>query len=394
MTTSTTTTPETTSPIQRYLLLGASAILLLLGIAGIALINNGEGESTADEPFGPITTVLFLGPSSEPINQIMQVVVETGATSTLTSVDGGVLEYTISPDNQWIAYTERITGRISDIWLLNIETRQTLQLTNCFEAQASCTTPAWSYNSQQVAYTRRELDPENGWTNTERVWIADINSRTSRPLFDDFEVQGRYPRWSPTNEQIAFSLTEPTGILIYDFASTETLFVPSQQGLTGIYSPDGTQFAYPTLRFGEVMQRYYTHIELLSVPTFGEDDTEPTISRISGDVTAPVEDGQAALHSDGQRVVVTRRYLDNRYTRGSQLYLIDMTTDTVTPLVVDAGYHHAAISWHPIEDWVLYQRNDLADTRRIELWLLDLSTMETRLIYDDGYMPKFLNEES
>lgn len=386
--------PSVTLYVQRYALLGASLIVLLFGIAAI-LILSAQDESSAIAPNTPTTDILFLGPSSEARNNIMHLTVETGRVEQLTDAAGGVLEYAISPDALWIAYTVRVTGRISDIWLLNLNTQQSIQLTNCLEAQASCNTPAWRNNSSEIAYTRRELDQDSGWTNTERVWLVDIQSRQSRPLFDDFNVQGRYPIWSPTNDQVAFSLVDPVGVLLYDFPTDETLFIPSEQGTTGFFSPDGTQLAYPALRFGIALQRYYTHIELLELPRFGVTNSpDPTVSRLSGPIEAPLEDGQAAFHPNGNTVAVTRRYLDERYTQGSQLYLIDLATDAVTPLVVDASYNHAALNWHPSENWLLYQRNALDDVSQIEIWLLDATTGKTTMIENDGYMPKFLNRGS
>ncbi len=386
-------TEPATFPIQRYFLLGASLVIMLIFLASIFLFTSGDAAEPPVDPHTPKTDIVFLGPSSAPNPNIMRLTIETGHIQKLTNVEDGVLEYTVSPDMQWIAYTRRVTGRITDIWLLNIETMQTIQLTNCREAQASCSTPSWRNDSQTVAYTRRELDPESGWAYTERVWLVDVASRQSRPLFDDFNVQGRYPVWSPTSAQIAFSLIDPSGILIYDFPSQETLFIPSQQGLTGIFTPDGQQFAYPALRFGQALQRYYTHIELVKLPQFGAETSDsPTVQRLSGELEAPIEEGQIAFHPIKPQAAIARRYLDSRYTQGNQLYLIDLNTKITTPLVVEADYNHAAISWHPTENWLLYQRNAIEDTTHIELWLFNIDTNETQLIYDDGFMPKFLEQ--
>lgn len=385
-------TPQTTSFLLRYGLLAISiAAMLLVGALLFMLDSNNEASSSPAMTDETVEDVLFLGPADAARVNLFRLELETGNIRRLTNTEGGIQGYAISPNHKWVAYTVQVTGQLSDIWALNLETGQEIQLTNCREAEASCSTPSWRYDSAVVAYTRRELNAEGGWENTERVWLVDLQSRESRPLFDDVDTVARFPVWSPTDERIAISLIDPPGIVVYDLPTDELVFVASPQGITGRFTADGEALLYPATRFGEAVQYYYTHIEMI---VFGENFSENTssIRRVSGEPTLPVTDGQAVLHPDGERVAVTRRYLDDRFTEGSQIYLLNVNTDTVEPLIVDAAYAHAALSWNTDGTKLLYQRTNLSNYSEIDLWVYDLENRTSTRIYDNGFMPRFLND--
>ena len=214
-----------------------SLVVMLIAGASFFIAQQDTSEPEVESTVISALDVLFLAPAdSNPVN-LFRLNVQNQAVEQITFRDEGLIEYSVSPDGEWVAYTVRITALVSDIWTTNLVTGQELQLTNCLESTASCYTPAWRYDSQQLAYTRRELDPASGWQNTDHVWILDIASRETEPLFDDLTILNRYPVWSPSENLIAMSLEDPAGVLVYDFASTQTLFMPSGERITGSFSP-------------------------------------------------------------------------------------------------------------------------------------------------------------
>ena len=121
-------------------------------------------------------------------------------------------------------------------------------------------------------------------------------------------------------------------------------------------------------------------------------DQDIGIERISGDTNAAVEDGQAAFHPTQPFAAITRRYLDERFSRGYQIFLLDLNTNQVRELVFDADYTHAALGWSADGNFLLYQRADpTGNNRAIEIWLYDLDNDDARMLYTNGYMPRFLN---
>lgn len=378
----------------RLLFLIGAFVILFGSPLGLYYFWDDEDESSPKATMTDIPDVFFLGPAdSSPVN-LFRLDPQKGDIEQLSTRDEGLIEYAISPNGQWVAYTVRLSALVHDIWALNLQTGQEIQISNCNEAGASCNTPSWHRNSQQLAYTRLELDQDSGWANTDRVWIVDLVSRESQPLFDDLRVSTRFPVWSPVDDLIAVSLHDPAGVLLYDFATTQTLFMASGERLTGAFSPDGQILVYPALRFGEATQNYYTHLELVHIPDFAEElaTESPGIQRLSGETSTAVEDGQAAIHPDGEQAAITRRYLDERYSQGYQIFLVDIDTGSGRELVFEPDYTHAALGWSADGRYLLYQRADpTGRNREIEIWLYDIETDNTRLLYANGYMPRFLN---
>jgi len=121
-------------------------------------------------------------------------------------------------------------------------------------------------------------------------------------------------------------------------------------------------------------------------------DIEPIAEAGSGSGSPPLSDAEAAVFVfpvyslDLPRVA--RRYLDERYTPGQQIYLLDVETGEAEPLVVDARYNHAAVSWDPSGERILFQRFALQEAdARPEIWMLDLTTNEVRRIVENACLP-------
>jgi Tol biopolymer transport system component len=112
---------------------------------------------------------------------------------------------------------------------------------------------------------------------------------------------------------------------------------------------------------------------------------------ISGPGGAPVDDGEGIWSPDGQQLLVTRRYLDNRYTTGRQIYLLNLDTSVAQPLVVDPAYYHANVSWDAAGQRIIFQRYPLQQAgARPSVWTYDLATGELRQVADNAMMPQWI----
>lgn len=334
--------------------------------------------------------IIFLGPASVSRVNFFRLNLATQEAQQLTDVDGSILDYALSPDGAWIAYSLRRNSTLSDIWAYNLANGQSTQLSNCAEVEATCDNPSWHPLSTRLAYSRRELSESGGRTNTDHVWIVDINTRQNTLLFDDTELEGCCPKWSPSGERIAIARTYPQGILVYDFPTQKNLFINTQQGLVGAtFSPSGDRLIYPTLELNAINANFYQSLEMVNFGVFGTDD--PTISLISNNDEGAIEYIQAAFHPDGQKIAYVRRYADWRYTSESDVYILDFATQTATLLITEAGFGHGYISWSADGNLLLMQRynNDPAN-EGLSIWVYTNSTGEFQQVYNDGFLPRFL----
>jgi Tol biopolymer transport system component len=302
----------------------------------------------------------------------------------------GIFDYGVSPDGTKIAFAERNTSTgTSDIKLLDLETRGLQQLTNCQDSD--CTTPVWRPDGQVIAYQRVDFNTalENVPASPTRVWLIDLMTTpaSTRPLFEDSQVLGHSPQWSADGSRITVFDIGKSAIVIYDFNDDSTALIPSRYGSTGALSPDGTQLVYAELIFDENQAR--SHLQIADL-----------VTRQFSTLTAPedpIDDDMAAWSPDGDFLAIARRYMDNRYTRGRQIYLMNPVDGTIEPLVVDDRYSNGFFSWDPNGRQLVIQRFPELDesgqpnsSGQAEIWTYDLDTGALVQVAVNGFFPRWV----
>ncbi|HML23681.1 MAG TPA: Ig-like domain-containing protein [Aggregatilinea sp.] len=326
---------------------------------------------------------VYIAPSNAFVRNLYMTDLDTGDIFQLTTAEYGIEDFAVSPNGSEIAYSQNNEDGTADLWVLNMLTNAPRQVTNCVDA--ICRDPAWKPDGTVLAYQREELNTSLGTgVSPARVWLVDLNSLQTGLLFDDSQILGYDPTWDATGQRIGvFDSTLP-GIRVHDYERGSDTVIESMQGEVGAFSPNGDLLAYPVLVAGSVGQQFYTHLELAD---FDAGTTAP----ISGDSSAPVEDGSAIWSPDGTQLLIARRYLDGRYTPGKQIYMLDPATGEATPLVIDDAYNHAAMRWDAAGTRIVFQRFALQDPdAQPEIWMLDLSTNEIRKLADDAFLPDWV----
>lgn len=311
----------------------------------------------------------------------------------MTDAEYGVFDYDISADGQRVVFSERDfeTG-ISEIKLLDLRTREVQQLTNCIMEDSDCDAPAMRPDGEMVAYQRRNLNTELGMAAGQiRIWILDISGPepVTYPLFEESQIIGYEPKWSADGQSLAFYDTANAGILVYDFAAPDAplSFVPTNLGVVGSLSPDGNEMIFPEMLMAGGQARSYLQLADLARGTF------ETIA----DPNAPIDDQQTAWSPDGRFVAIGRRYWDERYTLGAQIYLLDTRDGTISPLVVDENFANALFDWNADGTRLTMQRFEQLQPgdpnygqNTTEVWTYDLETRELTRIDTNSRNPKWV----
>ncbi len=327
--------------------------------------------------------VVYLGPAHAYVRNLMLADLESGAITPLTNSSSGVEDFAVRPDGRAIVYSQTNPDHTSDLWLLDLAAGQSRPLTRC--VNAVCSAPAWTPDGSRIVYQRQEFNTGQAVGSGEvRAWIVDPETLQTGLLFDDPQQLGAEPLWSPDGQRVAVFDAASGGIRVHDLQDGTDTIIPSQVGSVGVFSPDGSRLVYPVLVRGAVGDTFYTHLEMVE---FAAQERV----RLSGEPDAAVEDGSAAWSPDGTRLVIARRYLDERYTLGRQLYLFDPASGEAQPLVVETDYTHAAMHWDASGRYVVYQRFSVLDPdTQPEVWLVDVVTGETRQIAPDAFFPAWL----
>ncbi len=309
----------------------------------------------------------------------------------LTFSPTGIYDYAVSPDGSQIAFSERSTDGTSDIKLIDLDTGALRQLTNC--PDSSCTTPVWRPDGQVIAYERVDFNTslQVGRSPT-RIWLIDMTtaSAPTRPLFEESQLLSYNAQWSADGNRIAVFDSSSVAILVYDFTTGEITAVPSRSGTSGALSPDGTRLIFPDIppiEEGQNVSQYLRLVDLVS--------QELSYISMPDD---PIEDDQARWSPDGEWLAITRRYTDDRYTRGYQLYLLDPDSPAdVTPLTGDPSYADGVYYWDATGTQIVIQRLRLLDENgqpdnlaRPEIWTLDVASGALTQVAVNAYLPRWV----
>lgn len=332
--------------------------------------------------------VAYLAPATGIPNLYIVDPAAPGQPQQISSSPSGIWDPNVSPDGSMIAFSEKnTTSGTSDIKLINLETGELRQLTNCQDAD--CTAPVWRPDGQVIAYQRVDFNsslPDVPVSPT-RIWLLDMNTGATRPMFSDTQVLGFGLMWSRDGNRASLYDYSTPGILLHDFTTNETTIIPSQYGSPGIPSPDGQRLIYPEVVLSEAQARSYLRLVDLTTMT-----DEPIANP-----DEPIDDDNAAWSPDGTRLAIARRYLDERYTRGRQLYLMDVATREIETLLFDEHYMLGFFSWDPNGNALLIQRfpdpvalNDPENRGIPELWVLEVNTGALTKVADDAMFGRWL----
>lgn len=353
---------------------------------GRAVLNEYQFSFTVETP-----RVAYLAPAdSAPQNVWVADPGEPGSARQVTFSQSGIFDFSVSPDGEQIAFSERRTDApATDLKLFDLETEEVRMLVEC--PDSDCSAPVWRPDGNVIAYTRvdHNSDLPSVGASPSRVWLVDLTTDppTTQPLFEDTQILGYGVQWSADGETISFFDNSVPGIAVYDFARESLEVITSEHGTSGTLSPDGNTLVFPEVRFQEGQVR--TRLLKATID-------EGIVQTLTPENNA-LDDDVAVWHPDGDQLAVGRRYWDERYTRGLQIYLMDAETGEAGPLVVDERYAHGFFEWDAGGKRLVMQRfpqlteqGEVNTGGRPEIWTYDTGTDTLTRVAENGFFPKWV----
>lgn len=361
--------------------------IVIAVVAVIVLAINNLGD-----PARMGATVAYIYPAMGDVSNVwFSSVDDPSNQEQVTFTDYGIYDFAVSADGQYLAYSERIepTG-LHEIMLMNLNNRQITQITNCVADEADCRAPTFRPTGNAIAYERLNTNTGVGTgIGVTRIWLADLSSvpYDNQPLSQDDNFVGYQPTWAADGNSLAFyssDIANP-GILVYNFnpnAGDQTLkFVPSLNNAVGALSPNGSQLVFPEYNRRPDGNAYsYLRIADLEGLEF-VDLTNPEDN---------IDDIQSQWFPNGEQIAIVRRYTDERYSQGFQLYTLDLRDMGVQPLLVDEAYSHGFFSFDATGTMIVLQRFQLGGNNAVGVWVLNVETNTLTQMIENAFHPRWV----
>ncbi len=364
--------------------LDAAAALIIALCLGAVIILGLISDPSRQPP-----RIAYLFPALAPVQNVWMTTIDQAEQQQLTFSEFGVYDFDFSPDGRWLAFAERTEDAAFTLRLLDITSRRLIDLVDCAALNDSCTTPVFSPDGGKLAYQRTKS--HQGAYGLSRIWLVDMTNPNYEtvPLILDTQVVGHTPVWSQDSNVIAFYSADARqpGLLIYDLAprqdDTAALrFVPSSHGTMGSLAPNGQALIFPEIvrRDG----RFFSHLRMADL-------LEKEFAAFT-DPQGPTDDVAAQWSPDGETIAFARRYTDQRWTKGHQLYTLPASAadQDPRPIAYDERYNTSYFRWDAIGDRLVMQRFPLhSQDARPEVWVHDLASETSFKIIENAYLPQW-----
>ncbi len=379
---------------------------LLPGIAYTVRLTHGAKSLTNRETLSDFefsfrvrsSRLAYLAPADgkTPVNIWMADVDNPSRAQQLTFSQSGIISFDVSPDGSRIAFSEKHSRGLSDIWLLDLATKRLQQLTNC--SDSACSMPIWKPDGTAIAYARSFINADlNGSFNVgagfrgglPRVWLADLTANAARPLFADSQIIGQPLGWSNDGNRIAFFDLNSGDTSVYDFTENRTVVIANPYGSPGSLSPNGKQVVFA--KFIQVGQTRAVQLHLQI-----EDLATEQIHDFSNAATGQLSDSNPIWHPDGQSILFTRKYLDNREAQGAQIYLLNLQDGSFKPLIADPQYTTNSLIWDAAGEQLLLLRFKIASLNGQppktppEIWSYHRTTGKLTQMKTNAFFPRWI----
>jgi Tol biopolymer transport system component len=359
------------TPRQAFIPGVTYTILLEAGfetLSGKRTLRNGSWQVLIRDP-----EIVYLSPKSG--SDIWQIPL-SGIPKRLTSTNGKVYDFNIAADGNFILYSVFNNDGGLDLYRVRREDYQAELLLDCHSER--CTEAVSSPLQGLIAYTR--IAPLENGQRTSRIWVFFEESGMTEPLYQDQNIHGSAPCWSPDGRYLAFYDGAAAGIRVVDFDHNHHLYFESNEGRSGSWSVDGDRLLY-TGAVQTVMQPFSNIFEI--------NLESGNMKRLFEKIDSQLDFGQPIWTPDGNWITVGLRLVEK--SPNKQIYLVSPDGDQSITVTDDQRYAHASYQWSPDGSWLVFQRFQTGtpqETPEVLIW--ERSTQKTKVLVKDATLPKWM----
>lgn len=299
----------------------------------------------------------------------------------LSDAPFGVWDFAADPHSGQIVYSMLHEEGTSDLWtLLPGATAPTLLL-EC--PNAACTSVSFSPDSRLLAYSQRN---DTGMSvpvvSPPRLWMMDLGTGETVPVFADSQRLGFDPRWSVDAQWLAYLSPDMMGVGVYHLENGTERFYATTTGEVAVWHPQRTVMVMSEMQ--QDGDQYEVHLSLIDPVA----DTKTLLSVHE----YPVEDNSPAWSPDGEWLAFRRKEMDGpRESLGKQLWLMRGDGSEARPLTVAPEFDHGPPAWSPDGRYLLYHQFPLRGPDvTIRVQVMDVVTGQAWEVARPGQRPQWV----
>lgn len=331
-----------------------------------------KGSARARDPL-----VVFLG-SEKGQSRIWALDPETGIKQALTPTDLKAMEFDAAKDGNFIVFTVANEKGGIDLWQVDRDGGDARMMLAC--GYDRCLIPAIAPDSSRVAYVREaaavSADLPFG---APRVWLLDLQNAQTAPLYEDPQILGYAPAWSPDSQTLVTYGGLEDQIRLLDLPSGKQFIFQSNTGARVAWSGDSAKMSFTNTeeREGALLTFVRVADVRLNQTTnlFGEGDT---FDRAYASIAWSPATNEFVL---GMRTSVE--------DPAQRLFLIDYESSGGIVFADEEGYTYNSPYWDPWGTAVVFQQFKMRGQFKSEIGLWRPG-LDAPLILAEGFSPQWL----
>jgi len=333
--------------------------------------------------FTPTLVRVAYVPIDASAGRLMGIAADGGEPEVLATSDSPIRNFDVSPRGDFAVFSTAPSAGPGGLWITRLDGGPAESLLDCGED--SCRDPAVSPDGSRVAFVREQLPSQSA--HPPQVQLLDIAGGGVRTVSQAGNAAGN-PAWTAQGWLSYYDATRLVTV-VDDLAGGRTV-VPNPAGNSWSFLPDGSSLILPEILVEEevVEETDRTSPRIFSRLIRVELKSNRRTNLSGEDL---LEDLFPAVSPDGRFVAFARNFFDDRWTPGSQLWIMDLEDLTARQISLAPDYSHSSIHWSRDGSRLVYMLfHETVPSDPPEIWIVDADGANPRRLVVGGFLPQWL----